>query len=112
MACTEAIPLQCPRYQPGNQLGSSDSITSAEVDALRTRMDVLSKEHPFDLVLNMHAQSDDKISYYIHTEESTNAAYHARAMRLAYLTTDDNPYFFPEDMFYSSPAPRYVEGWM
>ncbi|MFY9116046.1 MAG: M14 family zinc carboxypeptidase [Bacteroidales bacterium] len=89
-----------------------DSITSAEVDALRTRMDVLSKEHPFDLVLNMHAQSDDKISYYIHTEESTNAAYHARAMRLAYLTTDDNPYFFPEDMFYSSPAPRYVEGWM
>jgi hypothetical protein len=34
------------------------------------------------------------------------------AMRLAYLTTDDNPYFFPEDMFYSSPAPRYVEGWI
>ena len=33
-------------------------------------------------------------------------------MRLAYLTTDENPYFFPEDMFYSAPAPRYVEGWI
>ena len=89
-----------------------DSITSVEVQALRARMDDLSRERPFDLVLNMHAQSDDKISYYIPTEESTNAHFHQRAMRLAYLTTDDNPYFFPEDMFYSAPAPRYVEGWL
>ncbi|MFA6737969.1 MAG: M14 family zinc carboxypeptidase [Bacteroidales bacterium] len=89
-----------------------DSITSVEVDALRRRMDSLSKDRPFDLVLNMHAQSDDKISYYIPTEEATTTEYHERAMRLAYLTTDSNPYFFPEDMFYSAPAPRYVEGWL
>ncbi|NLA15394.1 MAG: carboxypeptidase family protein [Bacteroidales bacterium] len=89
-----------------------DSLTSVEVEALRRRMEDLTQEHPFDLVLNMHAQSDDKASYYIHTEESTSPEYHKRAMRLAYLTTDENPYFFPEDMFYSSPAPRYVEGWL
>ena len=89
-----------------------DSITSVEVQALRARMDSLTRERPFDLVLNMHAQSDDKISYYVPTSASTYPEYHEKAMRLAYLTTDDNPYFFMEDMFYSSPAPRYVEGWI
>lgn len=90
----------------------NDSVTSVEVKVLRARMDSLTRECPFDLVLNMHAQSDDKISYYVPTQESTNSQYHEKAMRLAYLTTDDNPYFFPEDMFYSVPAPRYVEGWL
>jgi hypothetical protein len=75
-------------------------------------MDSLTKEKPFDLVLNVHAQSSDKASYYIHTAESTTPEYYGNAMRLAYLTTDENPYFFPEDMFYSAPAPRYVEGWI
>ncbi|MDD2538130.1 MAG: M14 family zinc carboxypeptidase [Bacteroidales bacterium] len=89
-----------------------DSVTSVEVAALRNRIASLTAERPFDLLLNMHAQSSDKASYYIHTAESTNAEYFEKAMRLAYLTTDDNPYFFPEDMFYSSPAPRYVEGWI
>ncbi len=90
----------------------NDSVTSVEVQALRARMDSLTRERPFDLVLNMHAQSDDKISYYVPTSASTYPEYHEKAMRLAYLTTDNNPYFFMEDMFYSSPAPRYVEGWI
>ncbi len=89
-----------------------DSLTAVEVKALRNRMDSLTREKPFDLVLNVHAQSSDKISYYIHTEESTSTDYFRREMYLAYLTTDANPYFFPEDMFYSAPAPRYVEGWL
>ncbi|MFA5661935.1 MAG: M14 family zinc carboxypeptidase [Bacteroidales bacterium] len=89
-----------------------DSITSVEVTLLRAKMDSLTKEKPFDLVLNVHAQSSDKASYYIHTAESTTPEYFGNAMRLAYLTTDENPYFFPEDMFYSAPAPRYVEGWI
>ena len=90
----------------------NDSLTSVEVQFLRARMDSFMQEQPFDLVLNMHAQSDDKISYYVPTLESTNPEYHQKAMHLAYLTTDENPYFFKEDMFYSSPAPRYVEGWI
>ncbi len=89
-----------------------DSVTSVEVSLLCAKMESLTREKPFDMVLNVHAQTSDKASYYIHTEESTCPEYYMNAMRLAYLTTDDNPYFFPEDMFYSSPAPRYVEGWI
>ncbi|HPW78728.1 MAG: Zinc carboxypeptidase [Bacteroidetes bacterium ADurb.Bin037] len=89
-----------------------DSVTSVEVEALRSTMELLTADKPFDLVLNVHAQSSDKASYYIHTAESTSEEYYRKAMLLANLTTDDNPYFFPEDMFYSSPAPRYVEGWI
>ena len=54
----------------------NDSVTSVEVQALRARMDSLTRERPFDLVLNMHAQSDDKISYYVPTSASTYPEYH------------------------------------
>lgn len=103
-------------YSRSNALGINqeinwnhpDSLTSVEVAAVRAKMAELS----FDLVLNIHSQSSDGVSYYIHTAESTTPDYFDREMRFMYLTCADNPYVFPEGTVYSAPAPRYVEGWL
>ncbi len=88
-----------------------DSLTGVEVQALRTALQELWSKGPVDLALNVHSQSQDGISYYIHKAAATSDAYFEREMQFMYFTCARNPYMRPEDAFYSSPAPKYVEGW-
>lgn len=89
-----------------------DSLTMPEVKALRGKIESLTKDRPFDLLLNMHSQISGSITYWIHTAESTSGLMFRRQMLLSALTINDNPFFAPADLSFSGVAPRYVEGWI
>lgn len=89
-----------------------DSLTMPEVKALRGKIESLTKEQPFDLLLNMHSQISGTITYWIHTAESTSKLMFRKQMLLSALTINDNPWFTPADLSFSDVAPRYVEGWI
>lgn len=88
-----------------------DSLTNAEVKVLKAKINELSISKPFDLLLNMHSQRNNFVSYWIHTAESTSKKFLKKEMLLSSLTMDDDWLFYcPEDQRYSELKPQYVEG--
>ncbi len=90
---------------------SPDSVTAQEVKNILGFLKKVTAEKPLDLVLNMHSQSLDQVTYWVHSAESTSDEYYKKLMLLCNLTINDNPYFRKDDLKFSKHASRYVEGW-
>ncbi|MBR5856381.1 MAG: hypothetical protein IKY70_03820 [Bacteroidales bacterium] len=90
---------------------SPDSVTAKEVKNILGFLKKIRAEKPVDLVLNMHSQSLDQVTYWVHSAESTSDEYYKNLLLLCNLTINDNPYFRKDDLKFSKHASRYVEGW-
>lgn len=86
--------------------------TTIEIQNLKSLLDSILTIHPVEIVLNLHSQSVNNTTYYVHTAESTSARQHRRQLLFSHLTTGGNPYFSKNTFTYSDVAPRYVEGWL
>jgi len=88
-----------------------DSLTNPEIKVLKSTINELSSAKPFTLMLNMHTQRDNCVSYFIHTAKSTSKKSLKEKMLLSSLTMGDNRLLYrPEDQKYVDLNPRYVEG--
>lgn len=83
-----------------------DSLTMPEVKALRGKIESLTKDRPFDLLLNMHSQISGSITSWIHTAESTSGLMFRKQMLLSALTINDNPFFAPADLSFLRCRPE------
>ena len=90
---------------------SPDSVTAKEVKNILGFLKGITAERPVDLVLNMHSQSLNQVTYWVHSAESTSDEYYRNLLLLCNLTINDNPYFRKDDLKFSKHASRYVEGW-
>ncbi len=90
---------------------SPDSVTAKEVKNILGYLKKVTNEKSIDLVLNMHSQSLNQVTYWVHSGESTSPRYNKELMLLCNLTIDSNPYFRKDDLKFSKHASRYVEGW-
>lgn len=90
---------------------SPDSVTAKEVKNILAFLKKTTAKRPIDLVLNMHSQSLNQVTYWVHSAESTSDEYYKQLMLLCNLTINDNPYFRKDDLKFSKHASRYVEGW-
>ena len=92
---------------------NADSVTAQETRNIRAFLESITKKGKgIDIALNMHSQSSDFVTYWIHTAESTSDEYYKNLMLFANLTINGNPHFFKKDLSFSAVAPRYVEGWL
>ncbi|MDD2491257.1 MAG: M14 family zinc carboxypeptidase [Bacteroidales bacterium] len=89
-----------------------DSLTMPEIAALKFKMKELMDEKPFDLVLNMHSQIANSVTYWIHNAESTTERFLQKQLLLSALTMDDRRFYREADQSFSAVASRYVEGWI
>ncbi len=89
-----------------------DSLTMPEVAALKGAIDSISQHHPLDLLLNLHSQVANSVTYWIHTASSSDTANCRREELLSALTMSHSPYYRPADRCYSTLGGRYAEGWM
>ena len=89
-----------------------DSLTMPEIKALKTVMTEISSERTIDLMLNMHSQIANSITYWIHSAKSTSDKYLQAQSLLSALTINHSPYYRAVDQLYSDVAPRYAEGWL
>lgn len=90
---------------------SPDSVTAQEVRNILSFLKKITAEKPLDLVLNMHSQSLNQVTYWVHSAESTSDEYYKKLLLLSNLTINDNPYFRKDDLKFSKHASRYLEGW-
>ena len=89
-----------------------DSLTMPEVKALKAAMTKITAERPIDLMLNLHSQVANSITYWIHSAKSTSQEYLKVQSLLSALTINHSPYYRSVDQLYSDVAPRYAEGWL
>jgi len=89
-----------------------DSLTMPEIKALKAAMTQVAAERPIDLMLNMHSQIANSITYWIHTAKSTSPQYFKEQLLLSALTINYSPYYRSVDQLFSDVAPRYAEGWL
>ena len=89
-----------------------DSLTMDEVKVLKRQLAELTTSRPLDLLLNMHSQIANSITYWIHTAESTTPVTYRKQLLLSNLTANANPYYASKDQSFSDMASRYVEGWI
>jgi hypothetical protein len=89
-----------------------DSLTMPEVENLRSKLIELTNDKPLDLLLNMHSQIANSITYWIHTAESTNGMFLKDQMLLSSLTINHTPYYRPQDQRFSNVSSKYIEGWI
>jgi hypothetical protein len=89
-----------------------DSLTNPEIRVLKSTIDELSSAKPLTLMLNMHTQRDNRVSYFIHTAKSTSKKNLKKERLLASLTMDDDRLLYrPEDQkYFVDRNSRYVEG--
>lgn len=91
---------------------SPDTLTSQEVKNIRAFLGKLtSTGKPVDIMLNMHSQSANFVTYWVHKAESTSERYYKNLMLFSNLTINENPHFYKNDLSFSNVAPRYIEGW-
>ncbi len=92
---------------------SPQSLTAVEVKNIRSFLEKITSDgQPLDVFLNMHSQSDNFATYWIHKAEGTSPVYYKNLVLFSCLTTDGNPFFHNEDLSFSNIAPRYAEGWL
>ena len=85
--------------------------TEPEIKALKTIMEKLTAERPFDMQLNMHSQTSDNATFWVHTASSTSDYFLKNELKLCYFTLFDKPYLEKEDLAFSNVSERYAEGW-
>jgi len=89
-----------------------DSLTMPEVKALKAKMEQLTSDRPFDLLLNMHSQIANSVTYWIHTAKSTSESFLRRQILLSALTMGERKLYKPENQSFSDVGSRYAEGWI
>lgn len=89
-----------------------DSLTMPEVKALKSALNMVTAQHPLDILLNMHSQIANSASYWIHKAESTTEKFLDNQLLLSALTMDDRRFYREEDQQFSDVASRYAEGWI
>ena len=89
-----------------------DSLTAPEVQAIRETIKRLSANRPLEMVLNLHSQTTPRAGFWIHTAASTSLSFFQQQMDFAFLHTDQNPYFSPDDLSFSDLPPYCLEGWI
>ncbi len=91
--------------------GRSDDSTVVEVRVMKRAFERLTKDRPFDLVLNSHSQLAESATFWMHRRTSTSPVYFRKLWTYTGLVCSQNPCIRPEDMNFSDVAPRYAEGW-
>lgn len=89
-----------------------DSLTMPEVKALKNKLEDVTSDRPLDLLLNMHSQIANSVTYWIHNAKSTTDKFLQRQLLLSALTMGERKFYREEDQSFSAIAPRYVEGWV
>ena len=89
----------------------SDELTAQEVKNIKAFLTKVTAEKPIDIVLNMHSQSLNQTTYWVHKAETTSDRYYKDLMLFSNLTIDRNPYFRKDDLKFSNVSPKYLEGW-
>ncbi len=89
----------------------NDNLTAQEVRNIKTFLKNLTSTRKVDIVLNMHSQSLNQVTYWVHKADKTSPKYYKELMYFSNLTINDNPYFRKDDLKFSNVSPRYVEGW-
>ncbi len=88
-----------------------ESLTAQEVKNIKRFLEDLISKRKVDIVLNMHSQSLNQVTYWVHKAETTTPRYYKELMYFSNLTINDNPYFKKDDLKFSNVSPKYVEGW-
>ena len=89
-----------------------DSLTQKEVANIKKFIcGETSDGKPFDMFLNMHSQSSNFMTYWLHTAETSSKYFYKNLMILGNLTIDSNPYFVKRNLSFSKMASKYLEGW-
>ncbi len=88
-----------------------DSLTAQEVRNMKKFLTELTGSTTIDIVLNMHSQSLNQTTYWVHKAGTTSERYYKDLMLFSNLTIDRNPYFRKDDLKFSNVSPKYVEGW-
>ena len=92
--------------------GRSEDSTVVEVRAIKRKLEQLTAERPFDIVLNSHSQHSESATFWMHRGSSTSSTYFRKLWTFTGLVCSFNPAIRPLDMNFSDMAPRYVEGWI
>lgn len=89
-----------------------DSLTAQEVKNMKNFLsNLVSNGKSVDIVLNMHSQSLNQTTYWVHKAATTSDRYYKDLMLFSNLTIDRNPYFRKDDLKFSNVSPKYLEGW-
>ena len=91
--------------------GRSDDSTVVEVLAIKRKLEELTRERPFDFLLNSHSQLSESATFWMHRGSTTTPSYFRKLWTFTGLTCSFNPCIQPRDMNFSDMASRYVEGW-
>jgi len=89
-----------------------DSLTMPEIKILKKTLERVTSNAPMDLMLNMHSQISNSVTYWIHTAESTTERFLKEQLLLSSLTINYSTYYRPVDQSFSAVATRYFEGWI
>ncbi|MDP3452149.1 MAG: M14-type cytosolic carboxypeptidase [Bacteroidales bacterium] len=89
-----------------------DTLTMPEVKTLKRTLERVTSQRALDMMLNMHSQIANSITYWIHTAESTTDKFYKEQLLLSALTINYTPYYRPVDQRFSDVASRYAEGWI
>lgn len=85
--------------------------TAVEVQNMKRFLNSVLSKRKIDMVLNMHSQIANHVTYWVHTASSTSDNYFRKLMLICSTTTSGNPYFNNNELSYSATAERYMEGW-
>jgi len=88
-----------------------DDSTAVEVKAIKSTLERLTAQQPFDIALNNHSQLSGEATFWVHTAESTSQAFFISEMTFANLCCIYSPYMTVQDLAFSNVGSRYVEGW-
>ena len=91
--------------------GRSEDSTVVEVRAIKRKLEELTEDRPFDLMLNSHSQLAESATFWMHRSGTTSSTYFRKLWTFTGLVCCFNPCLRPEDMNFSNMASRYVEGW-
>ena len=92
--------------------GRSDDSTVVEVRAIKRKLEELTRERPFDFLINSHSQLSESATFWMHKGSTTTPAFFRKLWAYTGLVSSLNPCLRPLDMNFSDMAPRYVEGWI
>lgn len=92
--------------------GRSEDSTVVEVRAIKRKLEELTRERPFDFVINSHSQLSESATFWMHKGSTTTPSFFRKLWAYTGLVSSLNPCIRPLDMNFSDMAPRYVEGWI
>ena len=91
--------------------GRCEDSTVVEVRAIKHMFEELTKDRPFDIMLNSHSQHAESATFWMHRGTSTTPSFFRKLWTFTGLACSMNPCLRPQDMNFSNMASRYAEGW-